>query len=168
MELFQTPDIQAYLDALVPRDHNDMQPIGNDASLRTLIPRPITKLTANRLAGQLEFLINFRVNGNVPRGRQTDFLYELDPTTLICGEFNSNLDTPRRRETIEKVANARLGISLSVAFRTSRILGVGMDALISGQALPGVCPHCGHAPDFDDEDTADQGAPETSGLSLVP
>jgi transcriptional regulator with XRE-family HTH domain len=73
------------------------------------------------------------------------------------------------RETIEKIANARgMSISLTVAFRTARILGVGLDNLISGQALPGVCPHCGHAPDFDDEVTADQSAPETSGLKLVP
>lgn len=73
------------------------------------------------------------------------------------------------RETIEKAANARgMGISLAVAFRTSRILGCTLDSLISGQALPGVCPHCGRAPDFGDEDTADQSAPETQGLSLVP
>lgn len=105
MDLFQTPDIQAYIDALAPRNHLGAlpQPIDDDASLRALIPRPITKMTCNRLACQLEELINLRINGNVPRVRHRDFLYELDPTTLVCGEFTSNLNTPRRREIIEKV-----------------------------------------------------------------
>jgi hypothetical protein len=123
MELFQTPDIQAHIDALAPRNHLDAppQPIG-DASLRALIPRPITKMTCNRLAGQLEFLINLRINGNVPRGRQTDFLYEPDPTTLICGAFMSNLDTPRRRETIEKVNAMPMDPNLCALYPNSHII----------------------------------------------
>ena len=106
MEPFHTADIQAYIDALAPRD------TGDDASLRTLVPRLITQSTCIRLGNELENLINLRIHGQVQRGghrageRQKDFLYERPETgTLVYAEFKSNinLDTEKRRETIAKV-----------------------------------------------------------------
>jgi hypothetical protein len=104
MQTFITPTVQAYLDALAPRDTTD------DASLRTLVARPITQSTCIRLGNELENVINLRIHGEVQRGghragqRQKDFLLE-QPDRVIYAEFKSNinLDTEKRRETIEKV-----------------------------------------------------------------
>lgn len=104
MQIFQTDAIQAYINALAPRDTTD------DASLRTLVARPITQSTCIRLGNELERLINLRIHGAIQGGgyqagqRQCDFLLE-QPDRVIYAEFKSNinLDTEKRRETIEKV-----------------------------------------------------------------
>jgi hypothetical protein len=104
MQPFQTDAIQAYIHALAPRE------TGDDASLRTLVARAITQSTCIRLGNELEKLINLRIHGAVQGGghqagqRQCDFLLE-QPGRVIYAEFKSNinLDTEKRRETIEKV-----------------------------------------------------------------
>jgi hypothetical protein len=124
MDLFQTSDIQAYLDALAPRD------TGDDSSFRTLVPRPITQSTCIRIGNEMENLINLRIRGQAQRGghlagtRQKDFLYELNDTTLIYGEFkaNINLDTEKRRETIEKVNTMPMDPELRELYPNSRIV----------------------------------------------
>lgn len=71
-------------------------------------------------------------------------------------------------ESLKKMAYERTrSVSIRVAFRAAKILDVSLENLLSGQALAKVCPHCGHSRDFDDETTADESSPETSGLKLL-
>ena len=56
--------------------------------------------------------------------------------------------------TMDKVVHGRSRVSASLAFRVARLLEVTIDDLLAGRYLPpGACPHCGHMPDFTDEDT---------------
>lgn len=62
-------------------------------------------------------------------------------------------------KTLDGVINEWDAVSVPMAFKLARFLGVSIDGLLAGQAVPvGTCAHCGHAPDFDDEDTS-PGAP---------
>jgi hypothetical protein len=57
--------------------------------------------------------------------------------------------------TLEKVASGRRVVSARLAFIVSRFVDMPMDDLLTGKYVPvGTCPHCGHPPDFGDEDTA--------------
>jgi hypothetical protein len=48
------------------------------------------------------------------------------------------------KTTIRAAIGGRL-VSASVAIRTARLAGVGVDALLAGAYPPaGTCPHCGH------------------------
>jgi hypothetical protein len=71
-----------------------------------------------------------------------------------------------------KVVRGDKCVSLGVAFRTARVLGVMVDDLLVGKFVPpGACPNCGHVltSDFKDENTVAEEAPRPngSGLALV-
>lgn len=56
-------------------------------------------------------------------------------------------------DTLEKSTNGRRSISANVAVRVARFAGINFDDLIAGKFAPeGTCPHCGHPPDFNDDD----------------
>ena len=57
-------------------------------------------------------------------------------------------------DTVEKTVNGRRPVTAKMAIRVARLAGVGIDDLLDGKYLPGACPHCGHPPDFRDEETA--------------
>lgn len=50
--------------------------------------------------------------------------------------------------------NGHRSVTPSTAFRVARVLDVAVDDLLAGRFLPpGACPHCGHIPDFVEENT---------------
>jgi hypothetical protein len=57
-------------------------------------------------------------------------------------------------DTLEKVASGRRAVGARMAFIVSRFVDVSMDELLAGKYVPeGTCPHCGHPPDFTNDDT---------------
>jgi hypothetical protein len=69
-------------------------------------------------------------------------------------------------ETAKKAASRHDNVSARLAFKVALVAGVSMDDLLEDRYLPGACPGCGHMPDFADETTIVEDAPQTpTGLS---
>jgi len=60
-----------------------------------------------------------------------------------------------KANTISKTVSGSREVTASLALRVARLLGVGVDDLLSGSHMSSrVCQHCGHPPDdFVDEET---------------
>lgn len=73
-------------------------------------------------------------------------------------------------DSVEKMVNGRRAVTARMALRVARIAGVSIDDLLEGRYLQGACPHCGHGPDFGDEDTVVDDLPpigSSGGLKAV-
>lgn len=52
------------------------------------------------------------------------------------------------QSTLMSVISGRLPVSERVAFRTAKLAGVTVDAVLSGEyPEPGTCPYCGRGPE---------------------
>lgn len=71
-------------------------------------------------------------------------------------------------KSLRKMGTGEKPVTVRVAFTLARFLDSSIDGLLAGQAVPsGTCAHCGHAPDFTDEDTSPGRAPSDPALKLV-
>jgi hypothetical protein len=87
------------------------------ASLCSLLSRKVSQSTNIRLGNELEAIFNHYIvetcgisdlRTRVKKGEhQTDFLAKTNPSTIVYGEFKSNinLDTEKRKATREKVTH---------------------------------------------------------------
>jgi len=59
-------------------------------------------------------------------------------------------------------------VTAQLAFSVARLTDVSIDDLLAGALLsPRTCPHCGRAPDFEDEETVVEDHPREAVLKLV-
>ena len=59
-------------------------------------------------------------------------------------------------------------VTAQLAYSVARLTDVSIDDLLSGALLsPRTCPHCGRAPDFEDEATVVEDRPRETVLKLV-
>jgi len=73
-----------------------------------------------------------------------------------------------KADTIGKVLRGARDVTAGLAYSVARLTDVSIDDLLSGALLsPRTCPHCGRAPDFEDEETVVEDRPRETVLKLV-
>ena len=73
-----------------------------------------------------------------------------------------------KADTIGKVLRGARDVTAGLAYSVARLTDVSIDDLLAGALLsPRTCPHCGRAPDFEDEETVVEDRPREAVLKLV-
>ena len=73
-----------------------------------------------------------------------------------------------KADTIGKVLRGSRDVTAKLAYSVARLTDVSIDDLLAGALLsPRTCPHCGRAPDFEDEETVVEDRPRETVLRLV-
>lgn len=73
-----------------------------------------------------------------------------------------------KADSISKVLRGGRDVTARLAYSVARLTDVSIDDLLAGALLaPRTCPHCGRAPDFEDEGTVVEERPSKVVLKLV-
>lgn len=56
-------------------------------------------------------------------------------------------------DTLKHAVMGRRSVPPLMAFAVANLMNVSIGDLLEGRATAGMCPHCGHTPDFSDEAT---------------
>ncbi len=73
-----------------------------------------------------------------------------------------------KADSLSKVLRGARDVTAKLAYSVARLTDVSIDDLLAGALLvPRTCPHCGRAPDFEDEGTVVEARPSEAVLKLV-
>jgi transcriptional regulator with XRE-family HTH domain len=73
-----------------------------------------------------------------------------------------------KADSISKVLRGGRDVTAKLAYSVARLTDVSIDDLLSGILLsPRTCPHCGRAPDFEDDETVVEDRARATLLKLV-